>query len=267
MVRYKRRRARYGLPAGALSFIGGWAVVAFLTPTSLMPSYPRWQVTLWVYLGAHFVELSDVHTGGLGFSGLTVEEYAAGVPIDSVPLVAVVAVAVAATYTCYEFSTSRVKHNVRNAITAGTGYFLTALAALILSDMQPAFTVVLMFGLLVGGGIWVGSSFIEALTRGMPFIGIATLGTIATVGILILIGGLSLISTIWGIIVISYGVAVVTGFGVGVSRKLEHRGQRTDGDGFARIRGLKWVLVTYRKPIIASLVVLLALFIGLGGGI
>ena len=263
----KRHQLRLGLPAGVLAFLAGWAIAAFLSPLTVLPDQPRWQATLWVYLGAHFIELSNVYTGGTGLGGSSLEEFAPGVRTDWVPIIPGVLVGVATVYACYEMPyTSRMKFNIRNALTVGTGYFLAGLGAMIISDMQPGFTMVLIVGLVVGAAIWLGSSFVGALTRGLPFFGIASLGTIAMIGLLLLLGGVTLIATIWGLILMSFGVPVVVGAGISASRTLEKYGQRGGSGDFPRLEGLNWLVRKHAKGIGATVVILLALLVGLRGG-
>lgn len=264
MRRVRRQQIRYGLPAGVLLFVAGWAITAFLTPDSLFPEEPRWRVTLWVYLGTHLVELSDVYTGGIGMGTLALDQFAPNVTVDWLPLVPISSVAIASLYTCRELPyTTRMKYNVRNAATAGAGYFLTGLAAMIATDMQPSFTAILGIALVVGVAVWLGSSFVGAMTRGVPFIGITSLGTVAMIGVLLLIGGVALVDSIWGLILISFGVSSGTGVTVGTSRTLEEKGRNQENSRFPRVSGIRTLLNEYGKEIGGTLIVVAALAIGL----
>ena len=147
MRRHRRKKLRYGLVSGFVAFAGGWAIATFLTPTDAFTNYPRWQTTLWVFLGAHLVELSSVHTGGIGLnSQQPLELFEIPTYIRLVPVVAVTAASV---YTCTEISTNRLKQNISNAFGAGTGYFVAGLIAMVASDIQPGISMVL----LIGGGV------------------------------------------------------------------------------------------------------------------
>jgi uncharacterized membrane protein YhdT len=261
MRRLRRKKLRYGISSALIAFLAGWAVTTFLTPEGVFDA-PRWQTTLWVYLGAHFVELSNTHTGGLGL-GTVQPVVAAGVP-TFVHVIPVLAVASAALYTCWQIHSSKIGHNVSNAIAAGMGYFLASIGALIVSDMRPSITLLLVLALLVAGGFWLGSTFVRAFSGGFPFIGIASFGTVAALGILLFLGGLTVAAVLWGVIVVSFGGASVAGFGVGVSRHLERHGNRRGGR-LPRLRGLaKWVEHHWIEIIVAT-VVLTALVIGLSG--
>lgn len=267
MQRVQRRQIRYGIIAGVLAFIGGWAITAYFTPLSVFPEYPRWQVTLWVYLGILSVELSDSHTGGLGFGTQSVGDIAPTIPINLLQGAVVLLVAIAALYACHEISqTSRLKYCLQNALSAGTGYFFAVVGAMIISGMRPEITFVLMTGLVVGGGIWVGSSFVGGLTRGLPFIGIASLGTVAMIGIFLIIGGVAILSELLGPIVVSFGVSAVVGIGVDGSRIIEKHGKQGGADTFPRLNGLYSLVKNNVEIIVVSIVVFIGLFIGLRGG-
>lgn len=258
------KQIRYGIPSGVLAFIAGWAIVAYLTPQDLFSGNPRWQTTLWVYLGAHLIELSNVYQGGLGFGSAQIIE-SITVPSE-IYLIPIGAVAISAFYTAFNMRSPRLKHNVSNALAGGTGYFLSALAAMVISDVQPSMTMILVLALIVGAGLWLGSSFLGFFTRGIPIIGVASLGSIAALGILLFMGGITLLSSIWGLVAISFGVSAVVGTGLGVSRKLERRG-RHHNTNFSRLYGLRLYLEDNWLVISVSVIVLVGLFIGLKGGI
>ncbi len=264
MRRHRRKKLRYGLLSGFIAFAGGWAIATFLTPANAATGYPRWQTTLWVFLGAHLVELSSVYTGGIGLNSqqplelLDIPEY--------IRLVPVVAVAVASIYTCNEISTNRLKQNVSNALGAGTGYFAAGLIAMVVSDIRPEIS----FVLLIGGGaalaVWLGSSFVGAFTRGLPVIGVASLGSIAALGILLLLGGVAILNVIWGLVAISFGGAAVTGAVIGVERELKRKGKRRNSD-YPRFYGLRSFTEANWKEALAVVAVTAALYVGLAGGV
>jgi hypothetical protein len=173
----------------------------------------------------------------------------------------VVAVALAAAYTCHEMNSTRVKHNVSNAMSAATGYFLTALLAMVMTDMRPSISMILGIGLLVGAAIWIGSSVLGFFSRGVPFIGVASLGTIAALGIFILMGGVAIFAVVDGLIAIAFGTAVVVGGIFGSSRRLDRIGRRK-ANRFNRLYGIKSVLEENWKELLAITIVLTVLILG-----
>lgn len=263
MSRIRRKQARYGLASGALAFTAGWAVAAFLTPETVFEQYPRWRTTIWMYLGAHYVELSTTHTGGLGLA--TIQPLDVAEIPQYIYYVPILVTAVSAFYTCYNFNSTRIKHNISNAFAAATGYVLIGFLAMVLADPRPSFTMMLLIALVIGGGIWLGSSLLGSLTRGVPFFGVASLGTVAMLGILFLLGGVALLSVVWGLLAIPFGAAGVAGTVVGLSRRLKRRGDRYDVR-FPRLRGLQSLLADFWLELIVSMIVVAALLVGLNGG-
>jgi len=258
MPRYRQKRMRLGVLTGVLAFAAGWAAIALLAPQAAFDA-PRWQHTLWMFLGANTVELSQ---GTFGQE--TVQPVAVAALPEFVYLIPVVTVAIASAYVCYEIQTNRVKRNVSNAIAAGTGYFLTALVAMVISDIRPTITFILIIALVLGGGLWVGSTVIGALARGIPFLGIASLGTVVAVGVLVILGGVALLSVIQGLIVVSFVPAVGVGAGFGISRRLERRGGHSD---YPRLAGLQQFFEeSWKETIVVSLIII-GLFVGLTGGV
>lgn len=264
MVRRRHKRLRYGIFSGVLTFTAGWAVVALLMPTTVFESVPRWKSTLWVYLGAHLIELSDLYTGGSGLNTIQPVDIAGlGSEIYLLPMLAI---AVAAGYTCYELPTTRIKQNVSNALAAGLGYFLTGLIAMVISDIRPSISSLLLLALVVGGGIWIGSTLLGYLSGGLPFLGIASIGAITALGILVILGGIAIVSVIQGLIIVAFGIAVIVGVSFGVSRQLERRGsQYSKDEQFSRLRGLQMFVNNYWFQILFISIVVIALIYGISG--
>ena len=258
-MRYHRRqRMRLGLVTGLLAFCAGWAVIALLAPQEVFDA-PRWQNTLWMYLGANTVELNQ---------GILSQESVQPVNVADLPeyvyLLPILGVGIASSYICSEIQSGRVKHNMSNSMAAGASYFLTALVAMVISDIQPGISFLLIIALVAGGGLWIGSTLIGALSRGIPFLGIASLGTVVAIGIVVILGSVAVLSVIQGLVVVSFAPAMVVGAGFGISRRLERRGRRSD---YPRIAGLRDLLEDSWKETLVTVLVLVGLIIGLNGGI
>ncbi|MHC3382085.1 hypothetical protein [Haloarcula sp. H-GB5] len=260
MRTHRRKRIKYGLISGAFAFIGGWALTTLILPQALAADFPRWRTTLWVYLGAHFVEMSDVYFGGIGLeTRQPTQVFPAPNYLTYIPILAA---ASAAAYSCTELSHEKLRPNVSAAAAVGGGYFLAGLLAMLASDMQPGISFVLIIGLVAGAGVWLGSSFLSTLTRGIPFIGITTLGTIASVGVLLLIGGVTIISSVWGLIGLPYVGALPAGLLIGMSRQFKQAGERRNAN-FPRLEGLKIVIKDNWKEIIVISFIIIMLSAGL----
>jgi len=259
MRNIRRQKFRLGLISGIITFAGGWAVSALLTPATVFPSYPRWQSTLWVYLGAHFVELSGVYTSGSDFGTAQIIG-PLGLP-SFIFVVPVVAVSIGSIYICREMSTKNFKKNFSNAMGAGAGYFVAGLSAMVVSSIQPAVTSILLIAGAVLLAIWLGSSIVGAATRGLPFFGFAQLGTVLALGVLVLLGGVAILSVVWGLVAVSFGTAALSGIVIGAERELKRKGMYQQSD-VPRIAGLKAYTVSYWKELAALSLVLIGLYYG-----
>lgn len=260
----RRRRLPYGFLAGFLAFAGGWAVSAILTPAAAFPSYPRWQSTLWVYLGSHYIELSSVYTGGFGVRGTQPLELVT-LP-EWIYLVPAAAVGVASVYVCRERTSSKLKRNVSNALGAGTGYIVAGILAINASAIQPGISSILLVGGGIAVAIWLGSSMLGYSTRGMSFFGVASLGTVFAIGVVFLLGGLTVLVSIWGLVAIGAGTAVAVGLVFGLEGEIKQKGRHTNSDT-PRLAGLKRIVESNWKELIAVSVVLLGLYVGLVGSV
>lgn len=214
-----------------------------------------------MFLGSHYVDLAVQS----GLSYKTIQPLAISNVPETVRLFPLIAVAAAASYTSSQIKTRKIKHAISNALGAGMGYFLAGVGAVVLSDMRPEISSLLIIALLVGSSIWAGSAFIRTTTGGLPFIGITSLGTIAAVGILIILGGVAVASALKGLIAISFGVSGGVGLCVGMSRKLESRGKR-QSRAFPRLYGLlDWGRQNWLESLIVILIIGTLAF-GLTGG-
>lgn len=259
MRRHQQKKVKYGVSSAFLAFLGGWAVTMLVTPDTGL-SAPRWQATLWIYLGAHYVDLARQNLVMYSY----VNPLAASYAPTTVRVVPIAAVAAASAYTTSQIRTRRVGRAISNALGAGMGYFLVGIGAVLVSEMRPGVSGLLMLALLVGGSVWVGSAFIRKATGGLPFIGFTSLGTIAAIGLLLILGGMAVVSALWGLIAISFGTSAAVGALVGVSRQLESRGD--SHRRFARTRGFSlWLRNNWLEALI-FVVILGALAVGLSGG-
>jgi hypothetical protein len=219
--RYNRRHA---FLSGSLAFVAGWAVVAVLAPDGVFSGVPRWRSSLWLYLGAHGIPLSDIYLGGTGFSSTQpLNTIDSSVPFRYIPLAAVIGAAV---YTGSKFSSTKIKRSVSRTFDAGSAYFLAALAAMVASDIQPGVSTILLIAGVVAAAAWLGSSFLGTFTRDIPIIGVASLGTILSLGIVLVIGSAAVLTMLWQLVAISFGAAAVAGVATGAERKARKEGKR-----------------------------------------
>lgn len=224
-TRYSRK---YALCSGLLAFVAGWAIIAVLTPDGTFPGSPRWKSSLWLYLGAHGIPLSDIYLGGTGFNSTQpLSLIDSELPYRYVPPLAV---AGAAIYTNTKFSSPKIKRSVSKTLDAGSAYFLAALIAMVAADMQPGISMILLIAGGVAGAAWVGASFLRTITRNIPFIGVTSLGTILGLGLLLIVGSAAILTMLWQLVAIAFGTAAVTGAVAGVERKARRDGKRINDE-------------------------------------
>jgi hypothetical protein len=260
MKRHRRKKLKYGLFSGVIAFAAGWAVSIILIPETPFPEEPRWRSTLWLYLGFHGIPLSDIHLGGMGFDTKQPAEMVRDPGVFKyAPLVVV---GCAGAYTTGRVTTRGIKNTISNALTAGSAYFLSALIAIVATDMRPSISLLLVVGGVIAGAAWLGSSFLGTFTRGVPFVGITSLGTLITVGFLLIAGGSALVAMLWELIVISYAGPAVAGILIGAERSLRYDGKGRNPD-WPRLASAKYRLRENWLELVISAGVVGALYLGL----
>ena len=87
----REKQLRYGFLFGVGIFGIGWGISHLLTPASVLPDHSRWQVSLWMYLSAHYVSISNVALGQTGnvFFQTDLVEASSLEPFRAVPVLSV----------------------------------------------------------------------------------------------------------------------------------------------------------------------------------
>ena len=200
-MRLEEKQRRYGVAFGAGAFLIGLTLTHLLSPPDLLPTEPRWKVVTWIYLNAHGVEISASHfnTFSFGTTNLLSE-------IDAPVLIAVpfFVITIAGILLVDAVSyTTRFKYILENAAWLLSGYLAAGIVAFGVSEARPGLTILVA---LIGGliaAVAIGSRVIGAALGGIPFIGIASLGLVASFGLIFLIGGLALAFAIGPLILTS----------------------------------------------------------------
>jgi len=243
-----------------VAFAAGWAASILLIPETPFTEQPRWRSTLWLYLGFHGIPLSDIHLGGMGFG--TEQPTTLVENSEALRYLPLAAVGCAGAYTTKQISTRSIKNTVSNALTAGSAYFLAALIAIVATDMRPGISLLLVVGGGIAGAAWLGSTFLSTFTRGIPFIGITSLGTLIGVGFLVIAGGAALLSILWELIAIAYAGPAIAGILIGTERSLRSDG-RTRNSDWPRLASIKYHFRENWIEIVVSAGVVAALYLGL----
>lgn len=263
MARLRQKRRRVALPATVLSFLAAWATTGLLVPETFLSAVPRWKSTLLTHLSAHFIEFAQTNSLGLVTNEISLVQ-AAGLPA-TVHLIPFCAVGLASGYVCHTISTPRIQQNIENALRVGIGYLVLGLAAIVISDMRPAISSLLMVAIVLLGAVWIGSTVVSSATRGLPFFGITSLGTVAVVGLLVILGGVAVVVELWGLFAVSLGAPIIAGSAVGMSRQLKRIGGRRRD--FARIRGAQELVQDYWFGLLVTAVVTVALYVAITGSV
>lgn len=254
----------YALFSAGVVFAAGWAISIILIEEGSINSVPRWKSTLWYFLTNHGIPLSTAYNtqSSVGVSSplLATEEPTF---VRAIPVAATVA---AGAYTSHKKSARSIKNATSKALTAGSAYFLVALLAVVLTDIQPELSSLLLIGALIAGAAWLGSSFLGTFTRGIPIIGVASVGTILALGFILIAGSAAIISILWELIAISYVGAAVGGVAVGAEKVVRRRGKRRDSDT-PRLAGVKVLIKENLTEILVVVAVAILLYAAITGAI
>lgn len=200
-MRLEQKQRRYGVAFGVGAFCIGLAVTHLLSPPELLPAEPRWKVVTWVYLNAHGVEIAASHFKSFSFGTTNLLDGIDAPTLIAVPFFVITLAGVllvdALSYT------TRFAYILENAAWLLSGYVAAGIVAFGLSEARPGLTILLVF---IGGfiaAIAIGSRVVGAALGGMPFIGIASLGFVASFGLIVLLGGLALAVAIGPLILTS----------------------------------------------------------------
>jgi len=191
-MRLEEKQRRYGVAFGVGAFFTGLALTHLLSPPDLLPTEPRWKVVTWMYLNAHGVEISASHFNPFSFGTTNILG-----EIDAPSLIAVpfFVISIAGILLVEAVSyTTRFQYVLENAAWLLSGYLAAGIVAFGLSEARPGLTILIaLIGLFIAA-VAIGSRVIGAAVggRGLPFIGIASLGLVASFGLIFLIGGLAL---------------------------------------------------------------------------
>lgn len=254
----------YALFSAGVVFAAGWAISIILIEEGSINSVPQWKSTLWYFLTNHGIPFSTAYNTQ---SSIEVSSPLLATEEPSfVRAIPVVATAVAGAYTSHKGSSRGIKNATSNALTAGSAYFLIALLAIVLTDIQPELSSLLLIGALIAGAAWLGSSFFGSFTRGIPIIGVASVGTIFALGFILIAGSAAIISVLWELIAISYVGAAVGGVAVGAEKAVRRRGKRKDTDT-PRLAGVKMLIKENLTEIVVVVSVAVLLYAAITGAV
>lgn len=205
-MRLKKRRLIYGSTIGAGTFIVGVLLVWLTTPVEQVTGLPSWKAAVWVFLEANGVTL-ETGAGASSFVASSTPEVPRLLIGWAFPLLLI---SLGTILTVSGVSgTGRFSYMVENGSTVLYGYLGVGLIALLESGARPAlagFTAIILF---VTAATFVGSTVIEKATGGLPFFGVASLGLIIVLGMVIVLVGIAVLSAILPMIILGVSGAVI----------------------------------------------------------
>lgn len=207
-MRIKERQKRYGFLLGVLAFLAGWGTLYVLAPSLNQESIPRWLEVTWMYLSAHYVEISGLQLSGLGGLGSQVDfvgyleiPLARAIPPLMLAIVGILANDIIG------YST-KIAHLAKNSASVLTGYAIALLVAYLLSMANPGVALLLIAIVIGFGALYLGSTLVNQV-GGIPIFGITSLGALAVIGLIVLIAGVSLVIDLWPAFVVMAGTVIV----------------------------------------------------------
>lgn len=209
-MRIEQRRVAYGTVIGAGAFIIGVILVWLTMPVEQVSGLADWRAALWVFLDVNGINLEPTSTGFalLSSAAPDVPKLNIGWAFPFI-LVAIGAILSASGVS----GTSRFRYMMENGGTVLYGYLGIGLIATAESGARPAIAGITAILLLFVVVIYVGSTITQKITGGLPFIGIASLGTIAVVGLIFVFAGIAIIEAMLPMVVVSAG-GTITGIGL-----------------------------------------------------
>lgn len=206
----REKQLRYGFLFGFGTFVMGWGITHFFTPASVLPDHSRWQVSLWMYLSAHSVSISNAALGQTGnvFVQTDLVEASSLEPIRAVPvLITAIGGLLMVQVVGY---TRRLRYVLENSFSLLVGYLTTGILAIIISGASPGMTVILVLALVLATAVAVGSVLAKRLTVGIPVVALTSIGGLAAIGLVVFVGGLGLLA-IFGPFVLVSTIGVLGG--------------------------------------------------------
>lgn len=169
----------------------------------------------------------------------------------------VITVSLATAYAAYRGRQRRgMLNNIYDSTRVGLFYLGCIVAAMVLTNVQPELSIFLVILLVIVLSMAVGSRLVGSVTGGLPFIGIASLGSIFLVGLLFVLGGLAVIGALIGPIIISVGTSAAVGTFIAVERHMANRGH--GHDSMSTVYGLVSFLQEYQVETIIVVIIIAA---------
>ncbi len=199
----RRQQLQYGTFWGAVAFLVGLAATFLVTPSGL-PDVEKWRAAAWLFLNANGIPIAGIRILDIADFGSNVNIIDATGQLRALYTLPPFLVIIAAILTGDSLRyTTRPKYVLQNCAGNIIGYVGAALATILASGARPGVAIVILFAGLLGGGLFIGSTLANRLTGGLPVFGVTTLGGLAAVGLAVILGGITVVTTLLPILIIS----------------------------------------------------------------
>jgi hypothetical protein len=199
-MRLEKRRAVYDSIIGVGVFVAGVLFTWFTTSVEQISELASWRAAVWTFLEANGVVLEP----GAKASPLLTSAATELPQLRIGWVLPFLLVSLGAVLTASGVSgTSRLQYMLENGSTVLYGYVGVGLIALLESGARPAiagFTAIILFFAVA---TFVGSTALEKLTGGLPFFGVASLGLVIIVGMILVLVGVAILTAILPMIIVS----------------------------------------------------------------
>lgn len=206
--------AAIGLVAAGAGVVVTW----YALPESLLSiTNETWRSAAWVFLNANDIPI-EVNRGaisGSGFGNVIAENqqfrYLRALPFGLMIVAGVLAAE-------HAHSRAELPDTLLYSGLAVVGYLLGLISIVVLTNALPTLSWTF---LIVGGGlaaIAVGSRVLDATTGGFPTIAVTSLGTVALIGIIVIVTGAALVDLLLPATAVAGGGSAVGGFLIWMNR-------------------------------------------------
>lgn len=205
-MRVRQRQLLYGTAFGVAGFLVGCLITHLVTPAGFLEDMPRWKVTVWVFLSAHFVPISGLQVGGLSAAFTRVDLVSQVPALQTLRVVPVLLTALGGLLVVEAVNyTTRLKHLIQNSGALLMGYLSTGILLFVVSEAQPGVSILLVLAAVLGGCAYLGGVVTQRITGGVPVFAVTSVGGIVAIGLLVVLGGVVVLQAIAPLI----GVSVV----------------------------------------------------------
>lgn len=203
-MRLEKRRIVYGSVIGAGAFIAGVLLVWLTVPVDRVNNLPEWRAAVWVFLDAHGITIETAATQNA--FRVTTEPDLPTLRIGFALPFLLVAIGAALTVSGVS-GTARLRYMIENGSAVLYGYLGVGLIALLESGAQPVVAALAAIVFILIVSMYVGSAVVGSVTSGIPFIGIASLGSVIVLGLVFLFVGAVILEAMLPMIIVAVGGA------------------------------------------------------------